>query len=140
MYKLIAFLICLTLPIGASAQQATQMLNGLRAEQGLGPVKPSSKLEQAAMAHARDMARKGFFAHVGSDGSRPMQRAKRKGYRPCMIAENIAKGQRSLTEVMGGWAKSSGHRKNMLLPQIKEYGLVRYEGDIWVMVLGSTSC
>lgn len=140
MRRLIAFLFCLMLPIGASAQQATQMLNGFRAENGLGPLKPSKILEQTAMTHARDMANNRFFSHTGSDGSKPIQRAKRKGYRPCIVAENIAKASQPLTAVLGEWARRPGHRKNMLLPQIKEYGLVRYEGDIWVLVLGGTSC
>mgnify|MGYP005993037531 CR=1 FL=1 len=122
------------------AQQARQMINGLRAEQGLGPVKPSSRLEQAAMAHAMDMSRNTFFAHQGSDGSSLMQRVRRTGYGPCVVAENIAQGQGSLTEVMTGWAASDGHRKNLLNSKITEYGLVKAPGDYWVMVLGSSGC
>ncbi|WGW03406.1 CAP domain-containing protein [Tropicibacter oceani] len=141
MRYVLGLLLCLSLmPVTASAQQVRQMLNGLRAEAGLGPVTPSPRLEQVAMDHAMDMARNGFFGHVGSDGSKIMQRAKRSGYDACLVAENIAKGQKSLTEVMGGWAKSPGHRKNMLLAQVTDYGLVRGPGDIWVMVLGRPGC
>ncbi|WP_240705225.1 CAP domain-containing protein [Pacificoceanicola onchidii] len=141
MRTLLALIMCLALlPAVASAQQVRQMLNGLRAENGLGPLQPSEALEKAAMAHAMDLARTGKFSHTGSDGSRPMKRAKRQGYRGCFVAENIAKGQKTVTEVMGGWARSPGHRKNMLSRKAKEYGLVRAEGNIWVLVLGSTRC
>ncbi|MFW2542077.1 CAP domain-containing protein [Primorskyibacter sp. 2E107] len=136
-----AALICLMLvPATAGAQQVRQMLNGIRSENGLGPLRPSSALEQAAMAHAMDMAREGFFGHVGSDGTKAMARAKREGYRACFVAENIAKGQDSLTEVMGGWARSAGHRRNLLSPRVTEYGLVRAPGNIWVLVLGRANC
>lgn len=122
------------------AQQARQMLNGMRAEQGLSPVKPSGQLEQAAMAHAMDMSRNKFFAHQGSDGSSVMKRVRRTGYGPCTVAENIAHGQQSLTEVMASWAKSPGHRKNILNRKVTHYGLVKAPGNYWVLVLGKAGC
>lgn len=122
------------------AQQARQMINGLRAEQGLGPVAPSVQLEQAAMAHAMDMSRNRFFGHSGTDGSDVMKRVQRTGYGPCVAAENIAQGQGSLTAVMSDWAASSGHRKNLLNRKITEYGLVKAPGGYWVMVLGRAGC
>lgn len=122
------------------AQQVRQMLNGFRAEQGMGPVTPSPLLEEAAMSHALDMARNGFFAHSGSDGSDVMERVRRSGYGACVIAENIAQGQGDLTEVLGDWVASPPHRRNLLNPQITGYGLVRADGNIWVMVLGRDGC
>lgn len=124
----------------AEAQPVRQMLNGLRAEQGLGPVTPSPRLEEAAKRHAMDMARRGFFDHKGSDGSDVMQRARGQGYGACAIAENIAKGQKTLTEVLGDWAQSPVHRRNMLNAEVTDYGLVRAPGDIWVLVLGKDGC
>lgn len=138
--RLLLILATLALPVSAHAQPVRQMLNGLRAEQGLGPVSPSPRLEETAKAHAMDMARRGFFDHTGSDGSDVMARARAQGYNACAIAENIAKGQRSLTEVLGDWAQSPGHRKNLLDPKVTDYGLVRAPGDIWVLVLGKDGC
>lgn len=134
------FTMVLGLSAAAHAQQARQMINGMRAEQGLGPVKPSDRLEKAAMAHAMDMSRNKFFAHKGSDGSSLLQRVRRTGYGPCVVAENIAQGQSSLTEVMTSWAASAGHRKNLLNRKITEYGLVKAPGDYWVLVLGRAGC
>ena len=124
----------------AGAQQVRQMLNGMRAEVGLGPVTPSPRLEEAAMAHALDMAQNGFFAHVGSDGSSAEDRARRAGYSPCTIAETIAQGRSSLTGALGGWAQAEPDRAKMLDPQITDYGLVRAPGDIWVLLLGRDGC
>lgn len=113
-----------------------EALNAFRAENGLGPLARSPQLERAARAHASDMARHGYFDHMAPDGGDPMTRAQRAGYSPCFIAENIAQGQGSVPEVMAGWARSPGHRRNMLSTSATEYGLVRGDGNRWVMLLG----
>ena len=134
--------VCLVLLAGsiAEAQPVRQMLSGLRQEKGLGPLVPSPLLEETAKVHALDMARNGFFSHAGSDGSTVMDRARTQGYRACAIVENIAKGQRSVTEVLGAWIESPPHRRNILMPELREYGLVRAPGNIWVLVLGKAGC
>ena len=137
---LAALLALLTVAPAVQAQQVRQLLNGLRAEAGLGPVTPSPRLEEAAMAHALDLAQGDSLSHTGSDGSTVGDRARRAGYGCCAIAENIARGQDSLTEVLGSWARSAAHRGNMLRPEITDYGLVRAPGDVWVLVLGREGC
>jgi uncharacterized protein YkwD len=52
-------------------------------------------LNLAADGHARDMARKKFFEHQGSDGSQPKDRVIRAGYQPRLTGENIAYGPES---------------------------------------------
>ncbi|WP_246227773.1 CAP domain-containing protein [Roseobacter ponti] len=118
-----------------AGEEAVRVLNQFRADQGRAAVGWSERLEQAAAGHARDMLENGFFSHTGSDGSDIGQRVARTGYKWCYIAENIARGQRSLYEVMDRWAASSGHRRNMLLRDVREFALVEGPGRIWVMVL-----
>lgn len=127
-------------PQAGQAQQVRQMLSDFRAEHGRGGLVASEALEVAAMAHLTDMSRNGFYDHAGSDGSSVLQRAQRAGYRACVIAENIAKGPRSLSQALGSWVHSAPHRKNMLLPQITEYGLAGAPGDYWVLVLAKPGC
>lgn len=119
---------------------AAPVLNQLRQEAGLPPLAPSTTLERAARMHAEDMVRNGFFSHTGTDGSRVAQRANRVAYPWCSIAENIAMGQRSVSEVMRDWMKSPSHRKNILNRRVVEYGLVRGPRDTWVLVLGRPGC
>lgn len=138
--RMLVVLFLVLLPQLAVAQQVRQMINGLRNEQGLGAVTPSPRLEAAAMAHAMDMAQNDFFGHQGSDGTQVGDRAADAGYNWCLIAENIAQGQGSTQEVLGAWARSAPHRRNMLLADVTEYGLVRGPGDIWVLVLGQAGC
>jgi uncharacterized protein YkwD len=118
----------------------TEALNAFRAQNGLAAVAYSRQLEAAAVLHARDMARGGFFSHDGSDGSNVAERVTRTGYGWCVVAENIAKGQRDLPEVMQAWAASPGHRRNMLSEEVTEFALVSGPGDLWVMVLARPGC
>ena len=121
-------------------RDAVTLTNNYRAQKGLGPLTVSPALEATADAHARDMAKKGFFSHRGSDGSTPGKRAKRKGYRYCIVAENIAKGPKNSKEAVKIWINSKGHRANMLLRKAREIGVVRRTGNIWVMVLAAPGC
>ncbi len=115
-------------------------VNALRSDAGRAPVTYSEPLEALAYGHAQDMAVNGFFSHTGSDGSLLGDRARRAGYGFCIIAENIAKGQRSAAEAIQGWIESRGHRRNMLDRRATEMGLARAPGAIWVMVLGRPGC
>lgn len=127
--------------IGGAAQSAqadvaaTNQINALRAENGKKPLRYSTQLEAAALAHASDMAQNGFFAHRGSSGSKPSQRVTAQGYCWKFVAENIAQGQRTLMDVMQAWAASPPHMKNMLNRKAREFGVVKGPGGNWVMVL-----
>ncbi len=112
-------------------------VNAERAAQNRAPLIYDSALEAAARAHAQDMAQAGFFDHTGSDGSDIGQRLTRAGYRFCFGAENIAAGQRDLTEVMAGWMASRGHRRNILHRRAEAVGLAQAPGNLWVMVLAA---
>lgn len=134
-----ALALVLALPVAATAGPG-DILNRFRAQNGLPAVRHNPTLERVATAHARDMVRGNFFGHKGSNGGGVAQRAKRHGYNYCRVAENLAKGHTSAEAAMKGWISSRGHRRNMLLRDIREYALVRAPGNIWVMVLGRRGC
>lgn len=94
-----------------------------------------SKLESAALQHAKDMSQKNFFDHKGSDGSDAGQRASYAGYKWRNIGENIAQGPTSVAEVIQGWQESPGHCLNIMSADFTEIGAVQY-GDLWVQVFG----
>ena len=119
---------------------ARDRINATRADAGRAAVAVNSALTQAATAHARDLARSGAFSHSGSNGSSVADRVRRQGYGFCFVAENIAKGQGSLEQVLNGWLASPAHRRNILASQAREFGLVRGPGNLWVMVLGKPGC
>lgn len=126
-----------TMAAAEPVREVVNRTNQLRAQHGLPPLAVSPVLEGIAEKHGRDMVQRGFFSHTGSDGPSIGKRARRAGFKFCSIAENIAKGQRSAAEVTNGWINSPGHRRNMLKREIREIGVIRQAGNIWVMVLGT---
>lgn len=125
---------------GAPVNGALAAVNVFRVRNGRRALILSPLLGRAAEGHGRDMAGNGFFAHQGSNGSSPNDRARGVGYRSCLLAENIAKGQKTLQGAMDSWITSRPHRKNLLLRKLREVAVVRVKGDIWVMVLAQPGC
>jgi uncharacterized protein YkwD len=105
------------------------------------PMVASVPLHLAAGAHARDMARLGYFDHQAPDGSAPKDRARRAGYLPRLTGENIAFGPESAEEVVAGWLDSPGHCANIMDPRFREMGVAVVQGNrrghfYWVQNLG----
>ncbi|HEX6396757.1 MAG TPA: CAP domain-containing protein [Steroidobacteraceae bacterium] len=105
-------------------------------------LRASRKLDDAAAEHARDMARKKYFEHEGSDGSQPRDRVKRAGYQSRLTGENIALGPQSAEEVVAGWLDSPGHCANIMEPRFRDIGVGLATGPkrgqiYWVQNFGS---
>lgn len=77
----------------AAADEATRymlaLINRDRKAEGLPPVELDATASGGAQRHARDMAKHGFTAHWGSDGSVPEQRYTEAGGTD-MVQENVA--------------------------------------------------
>ena len=106
------------------------------------PLRVSPELNDAAADHARDMARKKFFEHSGSDGSQPKERVLRAGYASRLTGENIAFGPESAEEVVAGWLASPGHCANIMDARFRDIGVGlstgRKRGQIyWVQDFGA---
>ncbi|MEX2149185.1 MAG: CAP domain-containing protein [Steroidobacteraceae bacterium] len=87
------------------------------------PVVLSDALQQAALAHARDMAAHSSLSHAGRDGSTAGERATRVGYRWRLIGENIAAGQSTPEQVVADWVQSSRHCANLMSADFSEMGV-----------------
>ena len=106
------------------------------------PLSISRPLTDAAEDHARDMVRRKFFDHRGSNGSQPKDRVLRAGYQPRLSGENIALGPESAEEVVAGWLDSPGHCANIMEPRFQEIGvglaIGKKRGQIyWVQTFGA---
>jgi len=102
-------------------------------------VRWDDRLTAAAAGHAQDMAENDYFAHESREGSTPAQRVSAEGYAWRTVGENIAAGQRSVSEVVDGWMASDGHCANMMSPAFRDIGMAcasdstsRY-GRYWVL-------
>jgi len=60
----------------------------------------------------------------------------RAGYNWQFVGENIANGQRSVSQVMLEWMNSPEHKKNILDPDFTEVGF-GYYNDHWVQLFAA---
>ena len=124
-----------------NAQAALGEINAFRAKNGLGSVVLDARLSRAAAMQAEDQAGRGSMGHSGSDGSKPLDRAARAGYRAKIASENVASGQKSFSDALRFWEGSSGHRANLLRPNVSAAGLAMAQAQngraYWTLVLGA---
>ncbi|MEM1432166.1 MAG: CAP domain-containing protein [Pseudomonadota bacterium] len=123
-----------------------QMVNAIRAQNGLPPLAMSAHLNRAAAAHASDMARNDYYSHTSRNGATVRDRVEATGYGSCLRAENIAWGQDTAEHVTRVWINSPGHRANILNRKATHMGFAgsrnpdgRYD-PLWVMVIATRNC
>ena len=121
---------CGTLSVPGTPETATS-LNGFRASHGLSELRTDGALTALASEHAADMARRDSLDHDGF-----MTRRGPRGAR----AENVAYGCKESACVIQQWVNSSGHRKNMLIPDLRRYGLASATSPsgrkYWTLLVG----
>ena len=98
-------------------------LNAERKAAGLKPLKISTKLQNAAQAHACDNADHRSISHDSSDGGTLKTRLRRAGYPYRTAAENTGRGFATPKRAVEWWMGSDKHRTNILLKKIKEVGI-----------------
>ena len=113
-------------------------VNAFRSQNGLGQVRFSSVLDEAADRQARAMAARGKMSH-DLDGALP-NRVAVYGYQWAAVAENLGWNYQSTPAVMTGWKNSPGHRRNLLNPNVTEIGFAAAVGrngePYWALILG----
>jgi uncharacterized protein YkwD len=114
--------------------EAALHLNACRAKAGVAPLAPDAHLASAAIAQCGIMIAHGKIGHAFGPGTGFSERMFRAGVAPGYHAENVARGQRSVAEVMQAWMNSSGHRRNMLDPQMSMFGIASKSG-YWALDL-----
>lgn len=115
-------------------------MNAVRDAAGAGPVALSSELTAAAATHSRDMSLQNRPWHFGSDGSSPLERVSRVGYRGDMLGENISETYETELETLAAWMSDSATRQIVLDPRAIHLGFSWFQepnGKIWwTMVTG----
>jgi len=128
-----------------SLDQATEMeknafekTNEARIANGLPPLQWDGELCRFARAHSEEMALRGYFDHDTPEGLHLKDRAKARGMRYRVIAENIAynKGYSDPGSfAVERWMKSPGHRSNILYVGFQAAGIGSYvasDGSVYL--------
>lgn len=113
-------------------------VNLLRSQSGMGPLVLNPQLAAAAMAHARDMSAQNRAWHFGSDGSSPLDRARRQGYAGHLIGENISETYETEIPTLSGWMQTRDTRDVLMDPAGREMGIGWFQeqgNKIWWTVL-----
>jgi uncharacterized protein YkwD len=114
-----------TASLGDLAQARAALLarvNAERAKAGRPALRLDPLLSAAAQEHAEDMMVHSYYDHSSLDGKTPLDRVRKTGYAPHIVAENIARGPFTVDEVMDDWMLSREHRANLLHPAFRDFG------------------
>jgi uncharacterized protein YkwD len=112
------------------------LVNQVRATAGCAPLVVDEHLTAAAAGHSSDMSDRTYFSHTTPEGVEFDARIKSAGY-PLPGAENIARGQRSASQVMDAWMTSPGHKANILNCDLKTIGVgLDTDGWYWTQDFG----
>lgn len=121
-------------------------INTYRDTKHLSPLAYNSKLTEAAYRHALDLSRHfpydtdgdgkvELISHIGTDGTRVVQRVQDTWYMYNFLAENIAYNQVTANQVLYDWINSPKHHDNLITNKAKDIGIAKI-GPYWVMVIG----
>jgi len=117
---------------GLAAPARALDLNGFRAQHGRPALVFSAQLAVAAAEHAQDMAARRSLDHKGY--------RERLGFFAGTAAENVLVGCADEDCAIRGWARSPGHRANMLRRDVAAYGIASATAAdgrrYWAMELG----
>ncbi|BCG24336.1 hypothetical protein TUM18999_25270 [Pseudomonas tohonis] len=106
------------------------------------PLTWNQALAAAATSHSQSMALNGFFAHQGTDGSAPADRARSAGYTGTRVAESIAAGMGSAASAVQGWLASPEECSRLMSPLFTDLGgaqsaAAKAGGVYWTLLLGA---
>ena len=122
-------------------EAALAAINAFRAENGREPLVLDERLSRAAAMQSEAQARRSWIGHSGAGGSTPKARAGSAGFHAKIASENVASGQKSFGDVLSFWKQSSGHRTNLLRPNVTAIGVAMAKNKsgraYWTLVLGA---
>ena len=111
----------------ALPQQMIDQTNAQRESNGLPPLQGDDELAQIALAHAQDMVKRGYFAHITPEGVDLRTRFEQHGVEANWIGENIQLNtqpiDRTVLAAVEWFMNSPPHRANMLHERFNHIGV-----------------
>jgi uncharacterized protein YkwD len=125
----------------ASDTHLYDSVNALRQAAGSAPVTLNAQLTAAAATHSRDMSVQNRPWHFGSDGSSPLLRAQRVGFRGRFLGELISETFETELQTISAWMKDPSTRSVLLDPAATLLGFAWFQepnGKIWWTLMTGT--
>ena len=115
-------------------------VNVLRSSRSLPSLQLNARLNAAAATHSRDMSVQNRPWHFGSDGSSPLDRARRLSYTGDLLGEVISETFENELDTLSAWMENKNTRAVILDPNALDLGFSWYQessGKIWwTLVVG----
>ncbi|MGD8817484.1 MAG: tetratricopeptide repeat protein [Acidobacteriota bacterium] len=109
--------------VDALAEQALHLLNEVRVEAGLSPLRSDPSLTLIAQRHSREMANRGRVSHHSAEFGLSSERRVHIAFPQVpRLAENVARN-RTVEGLHAGLMASVGHRRNRLDPLFTDVGI-----------------
>ncbi|MEJ6396573.1 CAP domain-containing protein [Yoonia sp. 208BN28-4] len=126
-------------PIGPGDVDAIQFrmeesINALRQAAGVAPVALDAELIASAATHSRDMSVQNRPWLFGSDGSSPLDRARRAGFTGRVLGETISESYETELQTLAAWMQDPDTRAIILDSAARRMGFAWYQepaGKIW---------
>jgi len=116
-------------------------INALRQAAGVPSVELDAKLNAAAATHSRDMSVQNRPWLFGSDGSSPLDRARRVGFGGRILGENISETYETELETLAAWMSQEDTRAVVLDPNARRIGFSWFQESAgklwWTLTVGS---
>ena len=103
-------------------QEVLRLTNIERADRGLAPLQLNPTLMMSARFKAQSMADLNYFSHENPVYGH-FTNISREVFNIAVSSENVARWQRTPSEVVTAWMNSPGHRANILNPDWTEIGV-----------------
>lgn len=114
-------------------EELWQMTNQVRANYGLAKLKLDAKLSEVARIKSVEMASKSYLSHQSPLYGSPPEMLNEFGIQFSLVAENVAKGQRTPEEIMEVWMGNKEFRNNILDPSMTHIGVGFYD-SYWTQI------
>lgn len=111
-----------------------ESINALRQAAGASPVALDAELIASAATHSRDMSVQNRPWLFGSDGSSPLDRARRAGFTGRLLGETISESYETELQTLAAWMQDPDTRSVILDPAARRIGFAWYQepaGKIW---------
>lgn len=109
-------------------------VNAFRASANVPAVDLNAQLNAAAATHSRDMSVQNRPWLFGSDGSSPLDRARRVGFQGRLLGENISESFEPELQTLAAWMAQEDTRAVILEPNARYMGFAWFQeatGKIW---------
>lgn len=115
-------------PADDAEQAVLSVIDAARAEAGVTPLHRDAQLDQAALAHAEDMAEHGFVGHESQTSGDPVARVQAVGFVSTRVGENVARAA-TPAEAAHRMYASTAHHDQMVASEFTDVGVAVVEGE-----------